>query len=215
MTSFDLNYARGRGNCSHRPRYSLHLNRLCNCCFQQTVRTPAGRGSNMVQLYLKGQACFLLRVGCICRIPLPFIGGCTTGDSSDSTPSQASYVSGGVNPFSLGAVAPHRFAHYCTPCPPACLPASCLHGGFKRRWSPLFVFCNNTGPETGRITQRGWCSLLLQCQRASVPGARSGGLERPLILLSLVADSSGCRSDIGPCSVMMPQACIGSVLPDL
>lgn len=41
------------------------------------------------------------------------------------------------------------------------------------------------------------------------------GLDRSLISFSLVAHPSGCRSDIGPCSVMMPQACIESGLSDL
>lgn len=50
-----------------------------------------------------------------------------------------------------------------------------------------------------------WCS---DASQASVPGARSG---TPIDLVS----PRGCCSDIDPCSVMMPQACIGSGLPDL
>lgn len=71
---------------------------------------------------------------------------------------------------------------------------------------------NNTGARDREEVQRGGCSLVLHLQ-SSVPGARSGP-SIDLVFLVL-ADPSGCRGDIDACTVMMPQACIGPVLPDL
>lgn len=57
------------------------------------------------------------------------------GNSSDGTPSQASYLLWWCQSISLGAVAPHRL------CPllyalPTCLPAACTEG--SRGDGPLF-----------------------------------------------------------------------------
>lgn len=59
---------------------------------------------------------------------------------------------------------------------------------------PSFVLRNNTGARDREEVQWGGCSLVLHLQ-ASVPVARSGP-SIDLVFLVL-ADPSGCRSDIG------------------
>lgn len=162
----------------------------------KTVREPREEEAQMFATYLKGQACFLIQVGCICRSPSFHSqwGGRTTGNAlmPPHPKHPASVVVSILFPWCCSSASPLpttvRPAYL-----PACQSASRLHGGFKRRRSPLFRATQQRlgrrqgGGATGCV-QLGAPPMLLQHQ-ASVPGARSGTPQ--LILFTLVADPLG------------------------